>query len=579
MNRRRFLQLTAASTMARLFSRSQAFCAESQPEKTRPFSNRQLLHARNNNRSTVVARHGMVCTSQPLATMAGIDLLKAGGNCVDAALAANAMLGLTEPQSNGLGGDLFAIVWIEKEQKLVGLNASGRSPYDWSLADAQAMSLTSIPGEGVLSWSVPGCVNGWEMLNRQFGAKRLAECLEPTIQAALEGFPLSPIIAEDFDWPNPRWPHLAQVYHPDGKIPRYGEIFRNPLLAQSLQAIAQDGAGAFYEGKIAERIVAKSKELGGRMSLKDLKDHTAQWVEPVSSSYRGWNVWEIPPNGQGIAVLQILNILEQFDLGSLQPNSAEHLHLFIEAKKLAYEDRAVYYADPEFADVPVAWLISKEYAKKRAALIDPHRARTELRCGDPQLDSDTIYLTAADSQGNMISLIQSNFAGFGSKVCPDDVGFVMQNRGRSFSLDPKHRNRLEPHKRPFHTIIPAFLTRDGRPVMSFGVMGGDFQPQGHAQAVMNMIDFGLSPQQAGDQPRVAHDGNSTPSGGSAQGGGRVTLEHGFPESVRQQLVAMGHQISPQIGAHGGYQAIWREDSPLRYFGGSDPRKDGCAIGY
>jgi gamma-glutamyltranspeptidase/glutathione hydrolase len=579
MNRRDFLQLAAASAAATVFSGLNAYGAEAPREKTRPFLDLKRLDNRNINRSTVVCRHGIVCSSQPLATMAGIDILKAGGNCVDAAIATNAMLGLTEPASNGIGGDLFAILWVEKEQKLFGLNASGRSPYDWSLKDAQAMGIKSIPGSSPLSWSVPGCVSGWGMLNGRFGELKLAQCLQAAIDSAKDGFPLSPLISLHFRWPSEKAPSMAKVYHPDGKIPRYGDIFKNPMLARSLESIAKDGPAAFYEGDIAQRIVAESKRLGGRMSLKDLKDHTANWVEPVTSTYRGWNVWEIPPNGQGISVLQILNILENFDIGSLEPNSAQHLHLFIEAKKLAFEDRAVYYADPEFADVPVQWLISKEYAKKRAALIDPKKAATNVGCGDPKLDSDTIYLTAADGQGNMISLIQSNYAGFGSHICPDGVGFVMQNRGESFSLDPKHRNKLEPHKRPFHTIIPAFMTNRGRPVLSFGVMGGDFQPQGHSQVVMNMIDFGMSIQQAGDQPRICHDGSSSPEGDKMTGGGRLVFELGFPDAVKQQLAQMGHEISPEVEAHGGYQAIWREDNPLRYFGGSDPRKDGCAIGY
>ncbi|HSN70864.1 MAG TPA: gamma-glutamyltransferase family protein, partial [Steroidobacteraceae bacterium] len=359
----------------------------------------------------------------------------------------------------------------------------------------------------------------------------------------------------------------------------YGEIFANPLLARSYEAIAQAGAAAFYEGEIAERIVAKSRELGGYMSLEDLRAHTSDWVDPVASSYRDYDVWEIPPNGQGIAALQILNMMEQFDVAALGHNSADHLHLFVEAKKLAFEDRAHYYADPAFADVPVEWLISKEYARERAKLIDRKRAATQVRYGDPALDSDTVYLCAADADGNMISLIQSIYSGFGSKICPDGVGFPIQNRGQGFSLDPQHRNRLEPGKRPFHTIIPAFMTKNDAPVMAFGVMGGDFQPQGHAQVVMNMIDFGMSPQQATDVPRIAHDGSSSPWGDTMENGGELVLEHGFDPAVVEGLIERGHRVSSKIDAHGGYQAIWREDDPLRYFGGSDPRKDGQAAGY
>ncbi len=548
-------------------------------ERQAPFLDRERIHARNQNRSTVVCQNGIVCASQPLAAMAGIDVLKAGGNCIDAAICTNAVLGVTEPASNGIGGDLFAIVWIEKDQQLYGLNASGRAPRNWNLKAAEKLGLSSIPRHSPLSWTVPGCVSGWGALNQRFGKLTLEESLRQAINYAREGFPLSPIISGHFSFDPQLDAGLAALYQPDGKIPQYGDIFRNPLLAKSYEAIAKGGVSVFYQGSIAEQIVAKSKELGGMMSLKDLQDHQPTWVDPVSSSYRGWDLWEIPPNGQGIAALQILNLLENFELGELDPNSAEHLHLFAEAKKLAFEDRAQYYADPEFADVPVEWLISKEYAKKRAALIDPKQARKELRFGDPPLDSDTVYLTAADNEGNMISLIQSNYYGFGSGICPDGVGFVMQNRGQAFSLDPKHRNRLEPHKRPFHTIIPAFLTRDGQPVMSFGVMGGDFQPQGHSQVLMNMVDFQMSPQQAGEQPRIAHTGSSSPWGTNTLDGGSLVLERGIQSKVKQQLADWGHVIQPRLGAHGGYQAIWRLEEPRRYFGGSDPRKDGAAIGY
>lgn len=544
-----------------------------------PFIQFERLRTRNQGRSTVVCQHGMVCASQPLAAMAGIDMLKAGGNCVDAAIAANAVLGVTEPASNGIGGDLFAIVWCESEQQLQGINASGRAPYDWNLSAAQALGLQEIPRVSPLSWTVPGCVSGWAALNQRYGRLPLKQCLEAAIDYAQHGFPLSPLISLHFDFDPKEYPGLAAVYHPQGRKPRYGDIFRNPDLAASYREIAAGGPDAFYQGRTGERIVAKGQELGGQLSLKDLRDHRPNWISPVRSGYRGWDVWELPPNGQGIAALQILNILENFDIGALRPNSTEQLHLWIEAKKLAFEDRAEYYADVEFAQVPVEWLISKEYAQQRAQLIDPRRARTALRCGDPPLQGDTIYLTAADRDGNMISLIQSLYFGFGSALCPDGVGFSIQNRGQCFSLDPRHRNCLEPHKRPFHTIIPAFLTRAGRPVMSFGVMGGDFQPQGHTQVLMNMLDFHMSPQQAAEQPRIAHIGSSSPWGSKTTDAGQLVLEEGFDDRVRQGLVDRGHRIRDGLEVHGGYQAIWRLDDPLRYFGGSDPRKDGAAIGY
>ncbi len=574
-SRRNFLKTTGAAASALAIAGLDAHRARGGSP-----INLGRLNARNRDRSTVVCQHGIVCTSQPLASMAGIDVLKSGGNCVDAAICANAMLGLTESAACGIGGDLFAILWIEKDQKLYGLNASGRAPYAWNLEEANRRGLKNIARQSPLSWSVPGCVSGWGNLNQRFGSKSLADCLQASIGYAYEGFPLSPIISTYFSaWTDAIAPHMAKVYHPGGKVPGYGDIFKNPLLGKAYEAIAKDGPAAFYEGYIAEAIVAKSTELDGLMAIKDLADHAADWVDPVSSNYRGYDVWEIPPNGQGIAALQMLNILENFDIGELEPNSVDHLHLLTEAKKLAFEDRAVYYADPTFAEVPIQWLISKEYAKKRAKLIDTKKANKDVRYGDPKLDSDTTYLTAADGQGNMISLIQSNYAGFGSTICPDGVGFVMQNRGEAFSLDPQHRNRLEPHKRPFHTIIPAFMTKEGKPVMSFGVMGGDFQPQGHCQIVMNIVDFGMSVQQAGDQPRLGHNGSSSPNGGTMEDGGRLEFEHGISDAVKVGLAEKGHNLSPNVTAHGGYQSIWRESDPLVYFGGSDPRKDGCAIGW
>jgi gamma-glutamyltranspeptidase / glutathione hydrolase len=504
------------------------------------------------------------------------------GNCIDAAICVNAMLGLVEPQMNGIGGDLFAIVWSERDKRLFGLNASGRAPYSWDLAGAGRRELKRIPRVSPLAWTVPGCVSGWALLNERFGSQSLARCLEPAIEYAQAGFPLSPVIAKDFRWPaqvEESGANIASVFRPNGRVPRFGQIFRNPPLARSYRAIAEDGAAAFYEGEIAERIVAKSTELGGEMTLRDLADHTATWVEPVSTNYRGFDVWELPPNGQGITVLQMLNLLEHFELHDLEPNSAAYLHLLVEAKKLAFEDRARYYADPDFADVPVDWLISKDYAAERVKLIDPKRASRRVRPGDPELDSDTVYMTAADKDGNMISLIQSLYSEWGSALVPDGVGFPMQNRGQAFSLDPEHPNRLEPRKRPFHTIIPAFVTERGAPLLSFGVMGGAFQPQGHGQVLVNMLDFGLSPQQAGDQPRIEHTGSSEPSTGRAGGAGTVTFERGIRDEVKLELAEMGHAISGAPRSAGGYQAIWRTEDPRVYFGGSDPRKDGGAFGY
>jgi len=577
MDRRTFFKSTGAAAAASMMGGAHAL--ESKPGPEGDSMKTEAETCRNRDRSTVISRHGMVCASQHLATMAGIDVLKAGGNAIDAAICANAMLGLVEPMNCGIGGDLFAIMWIEKDRKLYGLNASGRSPYDWNLDEAAKLGLKSIPSDSTLAWNVPGCVSGWGALLERFGSMPLARLLDPAIQYARNGFPVTGIVAAD--WPfNTKYESLCKTFMPGGNAPKFGEVFKNPALADTLESIANGGPRSFYEGDIADKIVAACREGGGRMTKKDFVDHQPEWVQPATTSYRGYDVWEIPPNGQGISALQILNMLECFDIASLEPNSAEQLHLFIEAKKLAFEDRAVYYADMALADVPVEWLISKEYGKQRAALIDGRKAAVDVKCGKYEGSRDTIYMTAADGDGNMISFIQSIYWGWGSRIVPANLGFSMQNRGLSFSLKPDHRNRLEPHKRPFHTIIPAFVTQNGAPKFSFGVMGGDFQPQGHSQILMNIIDYGMSPQQAGDQPRAEHGGSSTPMDGVMRGGGVVNLEPGMPETTRAKLAEMGHNVSNKRDeVFGGYQGIWREENPLRYFGGSDPRKDGCAFGY
>lgn len=577
MERRTFLQLLGGIGTSAFFPlASRAFA--SGPDAALPM-NRDLLTHRNQNRSTVVSRRGMVCASQPLASIAGVDILKAGGSAVDAAIAANAMLGLVEPMMCGLGGDLFAIVWNEKQQRLFGLNASGRAPYDWSLQQALDMGMKEILPYSPLAWSVPGCVSGWALLHERFGKLAFSRLLEPAIQHAREGFAVSPIIAQSWSFGTLKEPGLLKTYLPEDQAVCTGTLFRNPDLADCLETLSREGPKAFYEGEIADRIVRFSQASGGRFSMRDFRDHRADWVEPVSTSYRGCDVWELPPNGQGIAALQMLNLLEHFDIGSMQPNSAEHLHLFIEAKKLAFEDRAVYYADMDFAKVPLQELISKDYAAERVKLIDRARAAQQVEPGRLKGSSDTIYLTAADNEGNMVSLIQSIYHAWGSGYVPDGLGFCLQNRGQLFALDPNHLNKLEPHKRPFHTIIPAFVTKGGRPLFSFGVMGGGFQPQGHVQVLMNLLDFGMSPQQAGEQPRIEHSESSEPTGRKMVNGGSVGFEKVISDEAKLKLAYMGHRVRPNLGAYGGYQGIWRQDDPLRYFSGSDPRKDGCAIGY
>ncbi len=534
-------------------------------------------------RSVVLAKHGIVATSQPRAAQVGLDILKSGGNAADAALATCAMMGVVEPMSCGIGGDLFLIYWDNKTQKLYGLNASGRSPHAISRALFEERNMQEIPLEGPLSWSVPGCVSGWDALHKRFGTMGFDRLLAPAIETAEDGFPVTEIIASYWQGGAKslsRWPDSAATYLPDGRAPRLGEVFRNPRLAASLRAIAGGGAEAFYRGPIAEKIDAFSRAHGGLLRAKDFADHTADWVDPVATNYRGYDVWELPPNGQGIAALQMLNLLEPYDLRALGPGHPQYLHLLVEAKKLAFADRARFYADPAMADVPVAELISKAYARRRGRRIDPDKAATNVPAGDPRLEQgDTIYLTVVDKERNCCSMIQSVFHGFGSKVVPGDVGFVMQNRGTLFALDATHPNRLEPHKRPFHTIIPAMVTRGGRPWLCFGVMGGDMQPQGHVQVLVGLIDFGLNVQAAGDLARVRHTGSATPTGRAAAGGGTLLVESGISDAAVVALKAKGHQVKRSVGSYGGYQGIlidW-DNGTLR--GATEPRKDGAAVGY
>jgi gamma-glutamyltranspeptidase / glutathione hydrolase len=535
-------------------------------------------------RSVVMARNGIVATSQPLAAQVGLDVLKAGGSAADAAIAANAVIGLTEPMSCGIGGDLFVIYWDAKSKRLYGLNASGRSPYLISREKLAERGLKELPTSGPLSWSVPGCVDGWNELNRRFGKKPLAELLQPAIDYAEEGFPVSEVIAQGWQGSAKslaQYPDSAATYLVDGNAPEAGDVFQNPRLAKTYRAIAAGGSEAFYQGDIARQIVAFSERAGGYFSLRDFAEHRSDWIEPVSTNYRGYDVWELPPNGQGIAALEMLNILEAYDLKKMGPQSADYLHLFIEAKKLAFADRARFYADPDFATIPVRELISKEYAARQRKRIDPDRAAQDVPAGDPLLThGDTIYMTVVDRDRNCCSFIQSLYFGFGSQMVAGNTGIVLQNRGCLFSLDENHLNRLEPHKRPFHTIIPAFVTKDGEPWLSFGVMGGDMQPQGHVQILVDLIDFGMNVQEAGDAARIQHFGSASPTGTAAEhDGGRVAAESGIPEATLEALRKKGHRLIRATGSFGGYQAILIDSERGILQGGTDPRKDGCAVGY
>ncbi len=535
-------------------------------------------------RSESLATNGMVCTSHPLAAQIGLDVLKAGGNAVDAAIAANAALGLMEPTSNGIGGDLFAIVYDAKTNKLYGLNASGPAPKNASLKYFHDKKLEYIPERGPLSWSVPGCVEGWDQLHRKFGTKDFKDLLAPTIRYAEAGYPVTEVIAgywKASEKTLAKDPGMRDTFLIDGRAPRAGEVFKNPNLAKSLKLIAEKGRGGFYAGDIAKAIVKLSDAEGGLFSMADFTGYTAEWIDPVKTTYRGYDVWELPPPGQGIAALQMLNTLEPYDLKSMGSNSPEYWHLLVEAKKLAFADRAKFYTDPKFAKVPTETLISKKYAEERAKLIDPKKAGVGVEAGDALVGkADTIYLTVVDKDRNCVSLIQSNYMGFGSGLSAPGTGFGLQNRGCLFSLDPKHANKLEPGKRPFHTIIPAMVTKDGAPHFTFGVMGGDMQPQGHVQVLVNMIDFGMGVQAAGDAPRIEHIGSAAPTGKpEAAKGGTILAEAGIPEAVVKELESRGHVVKRTKVNSGGYQGILIDPKTGVLHGGTESRKDGVAAGW
>jgi gamma-glutamyltranspeptidase/glutathione hydrolase len=567
-------------------------------------------------RSEVLARHGMVCTSVPTATQVGLDILKGGGSAVDAAIAANATLGLMEPVSNGIGGDLFAIVYSAKENKLYGINGSGRSAlglsYDQMKAELAKLHRETIPPTGMLPISVPGTVDAWAELHKKFGKLKLSDDLAPAIRYAEEGFPVTELIAYYWSFGPRLYKGLPGAFletytlDAEGRTPAKGDIFKNPALAITLRLIGEKGRDVFYKGEIADKIDKFMQANGGFLRKVDFEKHTSTWVEPVSVNYRGYDIFELPPNGQGIAALQILNILEGFDLRAMGRNSPETLHTMIEAKKIAWADRAKFYVDPAFAKIPLAGLLSKKYAAERRKLIDPNRAAKKIEAGNPDAgagassrraneisargragsnssidDGDTIYMCTADDEGNMVSLIQSNYRGMGSGIVVPGLGFMFQDRGELFSMDPTHANVYAPGKRPFHTIIPGFVMKDGRPWEAFGVMGGGMQPQGHVQVLTNQIDFGLNVQEAGDASRWQHEGDNEPTGEKMENGGYVNVESGVPYETVRELRKRGHDMRFDVGGYGGYQAIKVEmhDGQRVYVGASESRKDGQAAGY
>ena len=535
-------------------------------------------------RSPVWAEHGMVASAQPLCTQAGVETLRKGGSAVDAAIATNACLGLMEPTANGLGGDLYAILWDPAQKKVVGLNASGRAPLALTTEKVPPLPDGTIPLYSPYAWSVPGCGDGWLELHARYGKLPLSEVLAPAVRYAEEGFPVSPVIAGNWAGSVNRFkdkPGFAEVFLPGGRAPKEGERFRNPALAKTLRLLGEKKR-AYWEGGLADAIVAFSKAHGGFFAEEDFARHRSTWDEPMSTSYRGYEVWELPPNTQGLAALQMLNLLEGFDLARMGRGSADFWHVMVEAKKVAYADRARFYADPAFARLPLERLLSKEYARERAKKIDLKRASRE----DPPDEElvlnrkETTYLAAADASGLMVSLIQSNYTGFGSGYAVPTLGIGIHNRGGLFSLKKGHPNVLEPGKRPFQTIIPAFLTKDGQPLMAFGLMGGDMQPQGHVQVVVNLVDFGMNLQEAGDAIRFHHTGSSEPTGTVMKDGGTLYLEEGLPNPLLEELMRRGHRVGREsVGAYGGYQAVGRDPATGFLLGATEMRKDGAAAGF
>lgn len=532
-------------------------------------------------RSEVIAKNGMAATNHPLASQIAVDILKQGGSAIDAAIAANVFLGFADPAMNGTGGDLFAIIWSADDEKLVALNASGKSPQSLTLEDFRSRGLNSVPASSPMAVTVPGAVDGWYEMHDKFGKLEFSSLLEPTINYARQGIAVHAEVAdlmdfldrdlirfyslpEDFDWD--QLGYFSSLYRPEGRFPVKGELFRNEDYARTLEILAHGGRDAFYSGEIAQAIVEHMQELGGFLTLNDFQNHTSDWVNPISVNYRGFDVWQIPPPTQGLSVLQMLNILEGFEMSGYGFGSPEHIHYFTEAKKLAYADMRRFVSDPDFNDLPVEALLSKEYAGQRRDLIRDDWSGSY----GPGLETDshTIYLTVADKDGNMVSLIQSNSWLFGSLITPPGLGFPLQNRGTGFTLQEGHLNTYEPGKRPFHTIIPAFITKDGEPYVSFGLTGGDMQPQGHVQIVMNLIDFGMNIQEAGDAPRIRHSGSGT---------GSTELESGFDYETIRQLMIMGHDVKYGFERFGGFQGILFDG--MFYYGASESRKDGQAAGY
>jgi gamma-glutamyltranspeptidase/glutathione hydrolase len=525
-------------------------------------------------RSVVMGRQGMVAASQHLAALSGYKMLQRGGNAIDAAVAMVSTLNVVEPHSVGLGGDAFALIFLAKEKKLVGMNGSGRAPYQATLSEFQRRGLNEIPERGILSVTVPGALHGWAQALERFGTMSLSDVFEDAIHHAENGFPVTEVIAGE-------WRKLGTILHTseafsrtyliNGNPPRPGQVFVNRDLAKAYKKIAKEGIGAFYGGEISDAIVKTSIRHGGLLSHRDFQDHTTTWVEPISTDYRGYTICELPPNGQGLTALEMLNVLGGYDIGGYMPNHAEYLHLLTEAKKAAFEDRNRYITDPEFEEVPVDRLLSKDYAGEIRARIHVEKASPPSSLMPDGKSSETVYLTAVDKDRNAVSFISSLFLGFGSGIVVDGTGIALQNRGKSFSLNPEHRNRVEPHKRPMHTIIPGMVFKDGEFLMSFGVMGGDMQPQGHVQFLINLIDFGMNLQEAVDYPRIRHLKEM-----------EVYLEEGIPEETAAILSRKGHEVIRELSTVnevGGGQAIYFDRDQDVLLGASDRRKDGCAIGY
>ena len=532
-------------------------------------------------RSEVIAKKGIAATSHPLATQTALDILKRGGNAIDAAIAANALLGLIEPTACGIGGDAFAVIWDAKTQRLYGINGSGKAPSNLSFNYFKKQKIRDIPSEGPLSLTVPGCVDTWQKMHEKFGKLSLEEILAPAIAYSDDGFPVSEMVAKNMALQAERlkkYSGFSKIYMPNDSLPKKGDLFKNPALANTYRRLAEAGLRNFYDGEIADEMVEYVKTQGGFLSVSDFNAYQSEWVQPLSTSYRGYELWQLPPNGQGIAIIEMLNILETNDIKSMGFGSKALIHLLIETKKLVSEDVSEQLGDPAFVNVAISKLISKAFAAERAKLINKEKAGKSVNTAFFE-QGNSVFLTVADAEGNMVGLMQSNYRGMGSGLTPENLGFVLQNSAAAFTLQANHPNVYAAGKRPLLNNTPSFVTKDGSPWLCFGWMDGQLQSQSQLQFLVNVIDFGMNLQEAGDAPMVCHETPVERVSTSTAESGWVNMDSGFNYEIIRGLMKMGHRVKFETGNYGGFQAIMRDPISGIYFGASESKKNGQAAGY